>query len=88
MDKTIVVVARQWKETNITHTVCYTDDAVKIECPLDEFISALMLHGLNKARLTLTGAQLEKQLRIAASAVVMEMKQSTVHVPPPAPTPS
>ena len=82
VDRTVVVVARQWNETTITHKVCYTDDAVKIECPLEQFIAAMMTHGLNKARVTLTGAQLEKQLRLAASAVIMEMKNSTVHVPP------
>ncbi len=73
-----VVVSRKWNNHAIEHTVVFDDGEVRIEAPLDQFLTALALEVGGNVTLAFTGKQLAKKLNDNVDAIITDMKHSTV----------
>lgn len=77
MNKTVVVVARQWKAAEITINV--TDESIGVSTPLPNFLDALCAE-IGSPAAILTQSGLRARLEHAAGAVLQKMKRETARV--------
>ncbi len=73
-----VKVSRKHNEAGIRHTVVFDENEVRIEAPLDEFLTALANVVNHDVILAFTPKQLAKKLLANVDAVITDMKNSTV----------
>jgi hypothetical protein len=76
MDKTTVVISRQWASPEIRIDLNNTE--IKMTMPMSQYLESLVL-ALGNPTLLVTSEQLKKKILAAHNQIVDEMKSSTKH---------
>lgn len=81
MERSIVVVSREYKDLEIHHRVVLMPGEIRIECSLEEFIQSLAQE--MGPTVCVTKKQLLEKLKEKVVPVISAMKSSTRFNPPP-----
>ena len=79
MEKKLVIVSRQWKDSEIKIEVCVDNDGIEIKMPMTEFIVALVEEAKSPLAMV-TKTHLKKRLFASVQKVIDKMKAETAKV--------